>query len=64
LPWLEALAPIGRRGLAVTLFLIGAGMNLRTIRRVGPRAMVQGVLLWAVAGAGSLALILGGEIRI
>jgi len=52
-------AIIGKQGLVVTLFLIGCGLSLNTIRNVGWRPMVQGVLLWLIIGSLSLAVIKG-----
>jgi uncharacterized integral membrane protein (TIGR00698 family) len=47
----------GRKGLVVTLFLIGSGLSLKTIRQVGWRPILQGVLLWAIIGSASLLVI-------
>ncbi len=52
-------AMFGKKGLVVTLFLIGSGLSLKTIRVVGWRPIVQGVLLWILIGATSLAVIKG-----
>jgi len=49
----------GRKGLVITLFLIGSGLSLKTIRSVGWRPVVQGVLLWLIIGSASLAVIRG-----
>jgi uncharacterized integral membrane protein (TIGR00698 family) len=51
------LSKLGHNGLAVTLFLIGTGISVRTVRQAGVRVMAQGVALWALIGAGSLAAI-------
>jgi len=37
---------------------------MRTLREVGFRPMLQGVLLWIVVGIGSLALIRAGLIHL
>jgi len=50
--------------LAATLYLIGTGLSARTIRQVGVRPMLQGVLLWMVVAVGSLALIRAGWIHL
>ncbi len=56
-PVYDLLVWTARRGLVLTLLLIGAGLSRATLRTVGVRPLVQGVLLWiAVAGA-SLAAI-------
>jgi uncharacterized integral membrane protein (TIGR00698 family) len=49
---------VGKIGLTVTLFLIGTGLNLETLKRVGARPLLQGLTLWIIVGAGTLALIL------
>ncbi|MBI4816746.1 MAG: putative sulfate exporter family transporter [Deltaproteobacteria bacterium] len=51
------LSSAGKVGLTVTLFLIGADMSMASLRRVGLRPLIQGVLLWIVVGATSLLLI-------
>jgi uncharacterized integral membrane protein (TIGR00698 family) len=67
-PWLEpvypTLARLGRLGLAVTLFLIGTGINREMIRKVGAKPMIQGVLLWVVIGSVSLWAIVKGWIHL
>jgi len=67
-PWLHpvypTLARLGRLGLAVTLFLIGTGINREMIRKVGTRPLIQGVLLWVVVGSVSLWAIVEGWIHL
>jgi uncharacterized membrane protein YadS len=58
------LNQLGRIGLTVTLFLIGTGLNRQTLSSVGLRPLLQGLTLWVVVGASTLALILSGFIRI
>jgi uncharacterized integral membrane protein (TIGR00698 family) len=58
------LKHLGILGLTVTLFLIGTGLSLKTVRAVGVRPMLQGVLLWIVVAVGSLALIRGNWIHL
>jgi uncharacterized membrane protein YadS len=48
--------------MAATLYLIGTGISRVTLKEVGVRPFLQGVLLWLVIGATSLALILKGII--
>ena len=60
----QALVRLGRLGLAVTLFLIGTGITRATLRQVGVRPLLQGILLWAVVGSASLLLILRGWIHL
>jgi uncharacterized integral membrane protein (TIGR00698 family) len=49
----------GRKGLVVTLLLIGSGLSLTTLRTVGWRPILQGILLWILIGTTSLAVIKG-----
>jgi uncharacterized integral membrane protein (TIGR00698 family) len=69
--YVPALAPVthwlsraGRLGLTVTLFLIGTGMSRASLKAVGARPLVHGVVLWIVVAAGSLALIRSGLIAL
>jgi uncharacterized integral membrane protein (TIGR00698 family) len=48
---------LGLTGLTVTLFLIGAGLSVKTLRAVGPRPLLQGILLWIAVATGSLLMI-------
>jgi len=43
---------------SVTLFLIGAGISLQTIKKVGARPLIQGVILWIVILCTSLIIVL------
>jgi uncharacterized integral membrane protein (TIGR00698 family) len=47
----------GRLGLTATLFLIGTGISLATVRSVGWRPLLQGVLLWIMVATVTLYLI-------
>lgn len=53
----------GKAGLTATLFLIGTGISRAALRKVGPRPLLQGVLLWFAVAALSLGLILTNVIR-
>ncbi len=50
----DALVAIAKTGLVVTLFLIGAGLSRKTLRAVGFKPFIEGVLLWIVIGSVSL----------
>jgi len=63
-PAYPVLKHLGGIGLTVTLFLIGTGLSMKTLREVGIRPMLQGVLLWIAVAAGSLALILCGWVHL
>lgn len=53
-----AMVWIARRGMVVTLFLIGASLSLSSIRQVGIKPLVQAVILWIVISVSSLAVVL------
>ena len=63
-PAYPMLQHLGVIGLTVTLYLIGTGLSMQTLREVGVRPFLQGVLLWLAVAAGSLSLILNGWIKI
>jgi uncharacterized integral membrane protein (TIGR00698 family) len=44
----DAPVMLAKTGLTATLFLIGASLSRRTLKTVGVRPLVQGVLLWVV----------------
>jgi uncharacterized integral membrane protein (TIGR00698 family) len=58
------MSHLGRIGLTVTLFLIGTGLSKQTLAKVGVRPLLQGVILWAIVGSTTLALILGNWIHL
>src|SRR5580704_5238749 len=57
-----ALFTLGRLGLTATLFLIGSGISRSTLKEVGWRPLLQGVLLWLAVGLTSLYFIRMGLI--
>jgi uncharacterized integral membrane protein (TIGR00698 family) len=68
--YVKALAPVypwlakgGRIGLTITLFLIGTGMSRASLKKVGPRPLVLGVVLWVVVATGSLLVIRSGWVH-
>ena len=52
------ISGIARRFLTLTMFFIGASLSMDTIRAVGIRPLIQGVLLWIVISVGSLLYII------
>ncbi|GAA4305108.1 YeiH family protein [Compostibacter hankyongensis] len=52
IPFARSMAPYivnaAKAGLTLTLFLIGSGLSMKTIRSVGVKPLLQGVLLWMV----------------
>jgi uncharacterized integral membrane protein (TIGR00698 family) len=55
---------IARIGLTVTLYLIGSSITRATLKAVGVRPLVQGVILWLIVATLSLVLILKGVIAL
>lgn len=67
--WVPALQPAGhvvemvaKRTLVLTLFLIGANLTRETLKSVGLRPLLQGVLLWVIAASATLAAVYAGWI--
>ena len=52
------ISGIARRFLTLTMFFIGASLSMDTIRAVGIKPLIQGVLLWIVISVGSLLYII------
>ena len=63
-PAYPKLSALGKAGLTVTLYLIGTGISRSTLKEVGVRPLLQGILLWAIVGTLSLTLIRLGLISI
>jgi len=55
---------VAKAGLTTTLFLIGSGISVATIKEVGHRPLLQGILLWLLVSVGSLWLIRIGWIAL
>lgn len=53
-----AMEWIARRGMVVTLFLIGASLSLSTVRQVGVKPLLLAVALWILIGVSSLLVVL------
>lgn len=63
-PAYALLSKLARVGLTATLYLIGTGLSLATLKQVGHRPLLQGVVLWLVVSLLSLWLIYVGWIAI
>ena len=48
------LTNIAKAGLTLTLFLIGCGLNRKTISSVGFKPLIQGVILWVIIATAAL----------
>ena len=56
--FVDAMVWIAKRGMVVTLFLIGASLSLASIRNVGVKPMLLAVALWIVISISSLIVVL------
>jgi uncharacterized integral membrane protein (TIGR00698 family) len=63
-PAYSLFAKIARIGLTVTLYLIGSGISIATLKQVGHRPLLQGVILWLLVSVTSLGLIRAGWIAL
>jgi uncharacterized integral membrane protein (TIGR00698 family) len=63
-PVYDWLYQSARIGLTVTLYLIGSSITRATLKSVGVRPLVQGIILWLIVAALSLALIRQGVIAL
>ena len=63
-PAYPVLSRLGRVGLTGTLYLIGTGLSMSTLKQVGARPLIQGVLLWAAVAITSLLAIRAGLIAL
>lgn len=52
------IVPLSKKGMTLTLFLIGAGLNFSSIKKVGVRPLLLGLGLWVVIAVGTLIFIL------
>lgn len=61
-PSVQAFSPyivmISKRGLTLTLFLIGAGLSKSALKNIGFKPLLQGILLWFFISVSSLLVIL------
>ena len=56
--FVDAMVWIAKRGMVVTLFLIGASLSWASIRNVGVKPMLLAVALWIVISISSLIVVL------
>lgn len=60
----KTLEHLGRMGLTVTLFLIGTGLSRKTLKDMGARPFLQGIILWLIVGSLSLWAIYRGFVKL
>ncbi len=56
--YVGVISLIAKKGLVITLFLIGMSLTPKLIRQCGATAFIFGTLLWIISGSFSLALVL------
>ncbi len=57
--WLTiALVLLAKKGLVLTLFLIGAGLSVKMIKNVGVKPFVLAIALWIIIGVSSFFVVL------
>ena len=54
----NALVYIAKKGLVLTLFLIGASLSLKTVKSVGFKPFVLAVALWIIIGVSSFFVVM------
>lgn len=54
----QAIVLVSKKGLTLTLFFIGAGLTLKSLKSVGIKPLLQGVLLWIFISVTSLYVIM------
>lgn len=57
-PFGEIMVFTAKKALNITLFLIASGLSMSSIKKVGVKPLVQGVLLWVFISVGSLLVIM------
>ncbi|MDP2876635.1 MAG: putative sulfate exporter family transporter [Holophaga sp.] len=57
------VAAIAKRSLVLTLFLLGLGLSRASIAKMGPKPILQGLLLWLMVAGATLGAILAGWVR-
>lgn len=53
----EIINHIGRQGLTLSLFFIGASLSLGLLKKVGIKPFIQGILLWCIISISTLIYI-------
>ena len=53
----QSIVWIAKKGLVLTLFLIGASLSIKTIKSVGLKPLILAIALWIIIGIGSLVVV-------
>jgi uncharacterized membrane protein YadS len=54
----QALVWIAKKGLVLTLFLIGASLSITAIKSVGIKPLLLAILLWLIIGISSFIVVI------
>lgn len=54
----DSLLWIAKKGLVITLFLIGASLSINAIKSVGIKPLILAIALWIIIGASSLIVVI------
>ncbi len=54
----DVIVLLAKRGMIISIFLIGTGLTRHVLKSVGPRALLQGVILWFLISVISLVVII------
>ena len=54
----KTVVALSKQAMCATLFLIGSTLSLSSLRRVGARALLQGVALWGLTAGASLLIVM------
>ncbi len=56
--WSLEISQLATRGLTLALFLMGAGLSVKSLRQVGWKALAQAAALWVLISGVSLAVVM------
>lgn len=57
--WLTSgIVTASRKALSVTLFMIGCGLSLGAIKKVGAKPLILGIVLWAIISVATLLVVI------
>jgi uncharacterized membrane protein YadS len=57
-PGLELISQASRKGLTVTLVLIGLGLSIASLKAVGIKPLFQGFALWLIISVVSATIVM------
>ncbi len=54
----KAIVVVAKKALSLTLFLIGCGLSLAAIKKVGAKPLILGVILWVIISVATLLVVM------